>query len=158
MEQERIPAEAFLSMYPESIRAIGESLRGVVRRPLPEAIEGVRLGWRIVGFDVPKGRSSGPRSNGRAPGRSGRGSTYFCFILPETKHIHLGFHYGVFMDDPGRVLHGDVRQARWLTFVPGDPIDEPMLAALVREGARVAVLSRPERLARLLDRESEPSW
>jgi hypothetical protein len=160
MEPERIPAEAFLEMYPERIRAIADELRGIVLRALPEAIEGVRLGWRIIGFDVPHGRPSTARSDRRSAGRpgarSGRGSTYFCFVMPEAKHVHLGFHYGVFMDDPGRVLHGNVRQARWVMFVPGDLIDEPMLAGLVLEGARVALLSRPERLARLLDRDAEP--
>ena len=38
-------------------------------------------------------------------------------------HVHLGFQYGVFMDDPGRALEGEgiTQRARWLTFEPGDP-------------------------------------
>src|ERR1700687_5835166 len=108
MESERVPAEAFLEMYPDRIRTIADELRGIVRPALPEAIEGVRLGWRIVGFDIPNGR----RSSGRANGRSRGGSTYFSFVMPEAKHVHLGFRYGVFMDDPGRLLRGNAAQAR----------------------------------------------
>lgn len=137
---ERVPAELFLASYPDPIRDLAESLRAVVRRSLPEVAEGVRLGWRIVGFDVPNGRRT----------------TYFAWVMPETQHVHLGFVHGILMDDPGHVLHGIARQARWVTFRPGDPVDAAVLEELVREGARVAVLSRGERVARLLDREAGP--
>jgi len=73
--------------------------------------------------------------------------------MPEPIHVHLGFVYGVLMDDPERFLEGRISRARWVTFRPGDPIDAPRLAWLVHEAARVARLSARERLAATLDRE-----
>jgi len=47
-----IPPEAFLAGYPDDIRAMAEILRGVVRRAVPDAVERVRSGWRLIGFDL----------------------------------------------------------------------------------------------------------
>jgi hypothetical protein len=70
-----------------------------------------------------------------------------------------GFEYGVLMDDPAGVLlgRGVTRRVRWLTFLPGDPQDQAGLEALVREAARVALMTRSERFARMLDREARQS-
>ena len=42
-----IPPEAFLDAYPENIRGAAEALRRLIRRVVPDAIERVRLGWRL---------------------------------------------------------------------------------------------------------------
>lgn len=138
---EPIPPEALLAGYPAGIAAIGERLRQVVREARPDVIERVRAGWRIIGYDVPRDR---------------RRTAYFAWIMPERVHIHLGFVAGVAMDDPAGLLEGmkGVKLARWTTFKPGDPIDPAPLARLVREGADVALLSRSERLWRMLERTS----
>jgi hypothetical protein len=119
------------------MRRIGEDLRALVRLALPETIERVRTGWRIIGYDVPGGRRS----------------AYFCWIMPEAVHVHLGFVYGVVMDDPDRLLEGRIPRARWVTFRSGEHLDAPRLAWLVHEAARVARLSPGERLVAALDRE-----
>ncbi len=43
-----IPPEAFLTAYPPPIMALGQHLRGVVQRAMPDAIERVRPGWRLA--------------------------------------------------------------------------------------------------------------
>jgi hypothetical protein len=45
---------------------------------------------------------------------------------------------------------------RFLTFDPGDKLDERFLVELIRESARVALLSRAERLAVALEAEIGP--
>ena len=135
-----IPADAFLASYPDEIRESAEVLRGVVRRAVPDAIERVRPGWRLIGYDVPVGRRS----------------VYFAFVSPEPIHVHLGFEHGVFMADPDRLLEGAhlrLRKVRFVTFRPGDAIPEAALEDLTREAARVAALSREARLALVLDRD-----
>ena len=143
MAMDPMPPEALLADYPEPMAAIARRLRLVVRDAIPDAIERVRTGWRIIGYDVPVGRRT----------------VYFAWIWSQVEHVHLGFVHGVAMDDPGRRLHGQpgVKLARWVTLTPGDPIDNPALAALVREGARVAMLPRRERLWRAIDREAGPT-
>ena len=126
------PAEALLTLSSEPMRAIAERLRLVVARAVPEAIERVRPRWQLLGYDVPIGRRT----------------RYFAWVWPQVEHVHLGFEYGAFMRDPDLVLEGAgvTKRVRWLTFVPGDPIDEARLVSLLREGVRVAVMSRGERL------------
>jgi hypothetical protein len=135
-----IPPEAFLDAYPDDIRAPAEVLRAIVKRAVPDAVERVRSGWRLIGYDLPMGHRS----------------AYFAFVAPEPIHVHLGFEVGIFMADPDRMLEGahlNLRKVRFLTFLPGQPIPEEPLLALTREAARIAAMSRGERLALLFDRE-----
>jgi hypothetical protein len=141
--KETIPPEAFLAGYPEAIRQAAETLRAMVKEAVPNAVERVRPGWHLIGYDVPLGRRS----------------VYFAFIAPEPIHCHLGFEHGVAMADPHRLLEGaqlKLRKVRFLTFRPGDPIPELEWVELVREAARVAALPRERRLALALDRDWAP--
>ena len=138
-----LPPEAFLAGYPDGIREAADILRAVVRRAVPDAIERVRGGWRLIGYEVPVGRRS----------------RYFAYIAPEPIHIHLGFEHGAWMTDPDGLLEGahlGLKQVRYTTFVEGQPIPTDALVALTREAARVSLLSRAERLALAFDREWEP--
>ena len=130
----------FLAGYPDGIARIGEQLRALVRRAVPDAQERIRSGWALIGYDIPLGRRK----------------RYFAFIAPERRHIHLGFEYGVWMADPEGLLDGGgpplrLKKVRFLTFDPGMKLDERVLIALIREGARVAALSRAERLVMALE-------
>lgn len=118
-----------------------EALRTIVRRVIPDALEAVRPGWGLIGYRVPVGK--------RAP--------YFGFIWPELEHVHLGFEYGIFMDDPRGVLLGSGRKVRWVTLTRFDELPNAVLEDLVKEGARVATLTRTERVAALIDRDLDRS-
>ncbi len=136
---EPIPTELFLSGYPPAIRSIAERLCDLVAQAVPDAIERVRPGWRLIGFDVPAGRRT----------------RYFAFVAPEPEHVHLGFEYGVWMADPHGLLRGahlNLRKVRYVTYEPGDPIPDGDLVEFTQEAARLAVLSRPELMARELSR------
>jgi hypothetical protein len=84
---------------------------------------------------------------------AGRRAAYFGFVAPEPGHVHLGFEYGVLLDDPGRVLGGRwLRQVRFFTFQEPDEIREDVVGPFIRDAARVAALGRAERVALALDR------
>jgi hypothetical protein len=124
---EPIPPELFLSGYPPEIRDIAERRRSVVHEALPEAIERVRTGWRLIGYDVPVG----PRTR------------YFAFVAPEPKHVHLGFEYGVWMTDPDDLLQGahlNLRKVRFVTYESGDSIPIEALVRYTREAAALAAI------------------
>ena len=136
---EPIPPELFLDGYPPGIQAAADRLRAVVRRAVPDAIERVRTGWRLIGYDVPVGKRS----------------RYFAFVAPEVEHVHLGFEYGVWMTDPDNLLSGahlELRKVRFVTYEPGDFIPESTLIEYTRDAARLAVMSLAERMAREFDR------
>ncbi|MFL5715781.1 MAG: hypothetical protein ACJ769_14080 [Chloroflexota bacterium] len=138
--EDTLPAEVFLEGYDERIRALAETLRSVVRRAVPDAVERVRPGWRLIGYDLPVGRRS----------------VYFAFVAPEPVHVHLGFEHGIFMADPDRRLEGAhlrLKKVRFTTYEPGDATPQEAVVGLTREAARIAAMSREERFALLMDRE-----
>lgn len=141
---EPIPPEAFLEGFPPPMAAIAERLRGIVRATFPDVIERVRPGWHLIGYDLPADRP-------------GRRTTYVAYIAPEPIHVHLGFEHGWAMRDPRGLLQGQgiTRQVRWLTFVPGDPVDPVTCAELLREAAAVARMSKGERMLRAMDAAAE---
>jgi len=136
-----IPPEALLEDFPAPMQAIAQRLRNVVTQAIPEALERVRPGWRLIGYDLPIGKRL----------------VYFAFVLPEDVHVHLGFGHGWAMRDPHRMLHGAgiTKRVRWLTFVAGDEIDAERCVELVREAARVAAMTRGERELQSMDGEGD---
>jgi hypothetical protein len=131
---EQIAPEALLDGYPAATRATADTLRALVREAVPDAWERVRVGWQMIGFDLPLRRYG----------------VYFAYIAPEPAHVHLGFEWGGFMADPAGLLQGGgvTKQVRWLTFEDPDEIDLEATSELIREAARVAALTHGERLAR----------
>ena len=106
----------------------------MVREAVPDAIERVRFGWRLIGYDVPVGRRT----------------RYFAFVAPEPEHVHLGFEYGAWMTDPDGLLlgaHLDLKKVRFVTLRPGEPIPTGDLVALTLEAAALAALGPSDRLA-----------
>jgi len=137
---ESIPPELFLDGYPPGIQDAADRLRSVVGQAVPNAIERVRSGWRLIGYEVP----------------FGRGSRYFAYVAPEVEHVHLGFEYGVWMTDPDQILQGahlNLRKVRFVTYEPGDRIPTSTLVRYTIQAARLATMSRAERVATELDRE-----
>ncbi len=125
---EQIPPDLFLSGYPDEIRDLAERLRTVVRQAVPDAVERVRTGWRLIGYDVPV---------------TARRTRYFAFVAPEPIHVHLGFEYGAWMADPDDLLQGahlGLKKVRFVTYLPGDTVPTEALSDLTREAAALAAL------------------
>ena len=131
---ESVPPEALLENASPPMREVAEWLRGLIRRTLPEAEERVRVGWGIVGYDIPVGR---------------RRTAFIAWIWAQPEHVHLGFPQGHLMRDPGGLLDGAgvTKRARWTTHTPGDRLPEATVVELLNEAARTAGLSRDERVA-----------
>ena len=137
---EPIPPELFLESYPPGIRRAINRLRAVVKRAVPDAIERVRPGWRLIGYDIPVGKRT----------------RYFAFVWPEPEHAHMGWEHGILMDDPEHILRGahiNLRKVRYVTYEPGEAIPEATLVEYTRHAASLARMSREERIARELDRD-----
>jgi hypothetical protein len=128
---ETIPPEALLADYPPPHQDIANELRRIVLDAVPEAIERVRRGWRLIGYDLPITRHG----------------SMFAWVWLEPEHVHLGFPYGVNMDDARGVLKGAgiTKLARWLTYAPGDQVDAEMATDLVLEAARTRLIPRLDR-------------
>jgi len=125
---ESLPVEAFLDGYPPPLRDLAERLRSIVLEAVPDVSERVRVGWRLIGYDLPVGRRS----------------VYFAWVFPEAEHVHLGFVNGMLIDDDSGVLTGAgiTKRARWLTFAPGDSIDVDLATRLVLAAEAAARIAR----------------
>ena len=121
-----LPVEAFLEGYSPAHRAIANRLRTIIRRTIPEATERVRVGWRVIGFDLPKGR--------RSP--------FFAWVFPEREHVHLGFPQGVLIADPEGLMDGEgvTKRARWLTYTHVGDIDEAVAVRFILAAAGIGDL------------------
>ena len=132
--------EELLAPYPPHLRELAEALRSLVKRAVPTAIEAVRPGWRLLGYNLPIGK--------RTP--------FFAWVWPEFEHVHLGFEHGILLDDPDRVLRGAhlrLKRVRYLTMTDAADIDTERCRDFLRQTAQLAGLSRAERVGRLLDRD-----
>jgi hypothetical protein len=136
------PPEALLADFAPPTVALVEELRSLVRDAIPGVAERVRPGWRLIGYDAPVRR----------------GTRYVAWIFPERVHVHLGFVQGVLIQDPDRRLEGrgETKNARWLTWRPGEAIDADAVRAFVREAVRVTTLPREERFALAMAMAEEP--
>ncbi len=135
--------DAFLEFYPPAIAALAQRLRVVVRQAVPDAIERVRPGWRLLGYDLPVAKRT----------------VYFAWVWPELKHVHVGWQHGTLMADPDGVLRGahlKLKKVRYLTFAPGDRVPATVVTNFTRDAARIASMSRGERelLAATISRPS----
>ena len=136
------PIELLLDDYPEAIRATGTTLRSLIFRTVPGAVERVRPGWRWVAYSLPEGKRV----------------RNFAWIGPERKHIHLGFEHGTLLADPERLLHGAeerLKQFRYFTFEPSIDVDEALLADYVRRAADLATLPSGARRALASERVAD---
>jgi len=141
----RVSSEAeiseLLAFYPVPIARLAQELRRVVRRAAPTAVERVRPGWGLIGYDLPITRNG----------------TYFAWIWPENEHVHVGWQVGTLMADPRGLLRGahlKLKKVRYLTYAPGDVIDAEHVVEFTRDAARIASMSRDERQLLALSRSA----
>jgi hypothetical protein len=128
VKRDEVPVDVFLEGYALPLRALAQELRELVLATAPGATERVRVGWRVVGFDLPVGRRS----------------AFFAWVFPERVHVHLGFPHGDRLEPRPGVLDGDgiTKRARWITYMPGETIDRMLVRELVLEAAALTGMPR----------------
>jgi hypothetical protein len=77
--------EELLAAYPPRVARLAEAARRAVRAAVPEAVERLRPGWLLVGYD--------------APG-------YFACVAPQPDRVRIGFEWGILLPDPRGLLEG----------------------------------------------------
>jgi hypothetical protein len=68
-----VSVEPFLGELEPHLRRLADAAREHILSTVPHAIERVRPGWRLIGYNAPK---------------------YFAFISVERDHIRIGFEWG----------------------------------------------------------------
>lgn len=103
------PEELFYG-FPNPVPDICWQLRDLVMEVAPEAVEKVRPGWRLLGFEL---------------------NQTFCAVAPQRDHVRLVFERGGELDDPDGVLIGTGTQVRWMRFDALDDVDDDVVRSFV---------------------------
>jgi hypothetical protein len=110
------PFVQILEGSPAEVRALAIATRQLIHRVLPQVME---VSWprqRNTGF------GTGPKKN----------SEHFCWIMPATAHVTLGFNYGAELPDPTGLLEGTGKLFRHVKVRAADQLNDPALIALLR--------------------------
>ena len=129
----------FLEQYPARVAEQSHELRRVVNRAVPMAVERLRPGWKLIGYDLPVTRHG----------------TYFAWVWPQVEHVHVGWQVGTLMDDPRGLLQGahlNLKKVRYLTFEPHEKINAALVTEFTQHAAEIVSMSRGERQLRALSR------
>ena len=113
----------FLTGYPVRVRKLTLRLRRIVKTTMPELIEAVAPGWKLIGYRVVGLRSS----------------KYFCYLAPMEDHVRLGFEYGRWLTDPSHILQGSGTQVRFVVIKNEKEIRVKVLQQLIAEASLIAL-------------------
>lgn len=115
-------AELLAGCDPE-VRRVAEATRKYIMRAVPQAIEKLRGGWGLIGYNAP---------------------AYFAFIDVSRGHVRIGFEWGVLLPDPEHLLQGSGTQVRYVQIESARDL-RPALTDLLREAAMLEPRQRPRR-------------
>ena len=120
--------DELLDITEEPLRPIAVRLRDVVLDVDPSVVEVVRLGDRAATYGV------GPRKM----------SDGYCYVLPYTSWVNLGFYQGAELPDPTGLLEGTGAKLRHIKVRSLDAIDDPAIRVLIEAALaeRKAALGR----------------
>ena len=105
-----------VEMTPEPLRPVTVRLRELLLSVDPDASVVVRLGDRAVTFGVgPKKMSEG-----------------YCYIIPHTRWVNLGFYRGVDIPDPDKLLEGTGAKMRHIKIHTLEECDNQRLIEMIR--------------------------
>ncbi|MGN6106129.1 MAG: hypothetical protein ACTHU0_13560 [Kofleriaceae bacterium] len=103
----------FVRALPPAQRALVEAARSRIRSVVPIAVEKLRPGWGLIGYNAP---------------------AYFAFIHPGPV-LRIGFEWGVSLPDPDGLLEGNGRRVRHVPIRTAGDLRRAALADLLRTAA-----------------------
>ncbi|HLS31902.1 MAG TPA: DUF1801 domain-containing protein [Flavobacteriaceae bacterium] len=82
--------EQAIQSFSDEIKEIARQTRKLIYKVLPEVVEVVWVRQRNTGFGT----------------GSKKKIEHFCWVMPATNHVNLGFNYGTELPDPKNLLEG----------------------------------------------------
>ncbi len=111
--------EKIVAGFPQDVQAIARELRTLLADVYPGVTE---VPWGVqknIGYGV------GPKKM----------TEHFCYIMPLSKHVNLGFMQGAFLADPKKKLEGTGKSLRHVKVRSVDEARDPALRDLVKKAA-----------------------
>lgn len=114
--QNDIDFEKAIGSYPGNIKEIARHTRSLVYDVFPQVVEVVWVRQKNTGF------GTGIKKK----------TEHFCWIMPASKHVNLGFNYGKELPDPKNLLEGTGKLFRHVKIKSIEDLKNPALVELLK--------------------------
>ncbi len=111
-----IEFEQVIESLSTPIRSLAKETRKLIHRILPEVVEVAWVTQRNIGF------GTGMKKN----------TEHFCWLMPASNHVTLGFNYGAELPDPGHLLEGTGKLFRHVKINSPEQLKDPLFLELLR--------------------------
>lgn len=98
------------------VQSLARETRKLIHDILPEVVEVVWVQQKNIGF------GTGIKKK----------TEHFCWLMPATKHMTLGFNYGAELPDPAQLLEGTGKLFRHVKISSVEQLKDPALIELLR--------------------------
>ena len=108
--------EEAIQSFSEEIKELARQTRKLIYEILPQVVEVVWIKQKNIGF------GTGPKKK----------TEHFCWLMPATNHVSLGFNYGAELPDPKGLLEGTGKLFRHHKIKSVEDLSNPDLIALIK--------------------------
>ncbi|MGB4839343.1 MAG: DUF1801 domain-containing protein [Saprospiraceae bacterium] len=115
MESDNQPFELAIESFSDEIKNIARHIRKLIYTIIPEVTEVVWVKQKNTGF------GTGIRKK----------TEHFCWVMPATHHVNLGFNYGADLPDPHHLLEGTGKLFRHVKIKSVEQLKDKNLTDLI---------------------------
>lgn len=108
--------EQAIQSFSNEIKQIARQTRKLIYKVFPEVVEVVWVRQKNTGF------GTGPKKK----------TEHFCWLMPATNHVNLGFNYGAELPDPKNLLEGTGKLFRHYKVKSVEDLSNPDLIKLLK--------------------------
>jgi hypothetical protein len=105
-----------IESFSAPVQSLARDARKLIHRILPQVVEVAWVQQKTIGF------GTGIKKN----------TQHFCWFLPASKHLSLGFNYGAELPDPAHLLEGTGKLYRHVKIRFAEQLKDPALVDLLR--------------------------
>jgi len=116
MEKNSEEFEKAIQSFSDIVKDIARETRQLIYDILPNAVEVVWVQQKNIGF------GTGARKK----------TEHFCWVMPLTNHVNLGFNYGAELPDPYNLLEGEGKLFRHIKIKSVEQLSNKELITLLR--------------------------
>ena len=116
MEDNAEQFELAIQSFSDNIKNIARETRKLIYAVLPETVEVVWVQQKITGF------GTGIKKK----------TELFCWVMPASNHVNLGFNYGAELPDPKGLLEGTGKLFRHIKIKPIEQLKDKSLITLLK--------------------------
>ena len=116
MEKNSEEFEKAIQSFSDIVKDIARETRQLIYDILPNAVEVVWVQQKNIGF------GTGARKK----------TEHFCWVMPTTNHVNLGFNYGAELPDPYNLLEGTGKLFRHIKIKSVEQLSNKELITLLR--------------------------